>query len=147
MTHSLNPMSKLSEVDVALDILLANEQPMYYKDLIEAVIQRLNLSQEVSRISAILTQINLDSRFAYIGQGEWGLKSWAPTRGTRRLPTITLMNKSVAYDDDADKDSLDENQDEMDVLDSDLPDLDDEDTESDGELDEDVEEDGDTWVD
>lgn len=147
MTHSLNPMSKLSEVDVALEILLANAQPMYYKDLIEAVIQRLNLSQEVSRISAILTQINLDSRFAYIGQGEWGLKSWALTRGTRRLPTITLMNKSVAYDDDADKDSLDNNQDEMDVLDSDLPDLDDEDAESDGELDEDVEEDGDAWED
>ena len=59
------------------------------------------------QISAVLTQINLDTRFTYVGKGEWGLKVWVPSRSSRKLPTITLMNKALAYDDE-DSDSGEE---------------------------------------
>lgn len=73
---------------------------MNYRDLIGLILQRKELPQDPAQISAVLTQINLDTRFAYAGSGDWGLKVWVPARGSKRLPSITLMNKSVAYDDE-----------------------------------------------
>ncbi|MDR3270480.1 MAG: DNA-directed RNA polymerase subunit delta [Peptococcaceae bacterium] len=91
------------DIDVAVEILQANGRQMHYRELTEQTLQRLGRAAEPEQVVALLTQINLDARFSYAGQGEWGLKSWMPVRPARKLPTITLMNKSVAYDDDAPK--------------------------------------------
>lgn len=111
MTHSLTPKFKPSDADIAYEILATQGRPMYYYDLIREVLSRQELPQDPAHISGVLTQINLDTRFSYLGKGEWGLKVWVPTRGAKKLPTITLMNKELAYDDesqdlDLDKDSL-----------------------------------------
>jgi len=73
---------------------------MHYQDLIREVLQRQGQPQDPAAISSVLTQINLDARFAYLGNGEWGLKAWVPNKNTRRIPTITLLNKGIAYDDE-----------------------------------------------
>lgn len=115
--------TKISETDVALEILQANGRPMYYRDLVEGVLSRLEKTVDPKNMAAVLTQINMDTRFAFVGQGEWGLKAWVPTRGTRRMPAITLMNKSVAYDDEDKMDVEDEEagyMDEDELLDEDL---------------------------
>jgi DNA-directed RNA polymerase subunit delta len=112
LTHSPTPKFKPSDGDLAYEILAAQARPMYYYDLIREVLSRQELPLEPAYISGVLTQINLDTRFSYLGKGEWGLKVWVPTRGSRRLPTITLMNKELVYDDeshdlDLEKDPLD----------------------------------------
>lgn len=92
--------TKISETDIALELLQANGRPMHYRDLVEEVLERLQRTVDPEHMAEVLTQINMDTRFAFAGQGEWGLKVWVPARGTKRMPAITLMNKSVAYDDE-----------------------------------------------
>lgn len=132
LTHSQSPKFKSSDTDIAYEILSAYGRPISYYELIKEVLTRQGFPLDPARISSVLTQINLDTRFAYVGKGEWGLKVWVPTRGSRRLPTITLMHKELAYDDENRKDREEKKL---------LSDLDDEDFEGELEdegLDEDV---------
>ena len=100
LTHSLTQKIRLSDEDMAYEILASNGSAMYYQDLILEVLKRQGRPQDPVAISGVLTQINLDARFAYVGNGEWGLKVWVPSKGSRKLPTITLLNKELAYDDE-----------------------------------------------
>ena len=70
----------MSEVDIAYQILLNKQEPMNYKDLILAVIAKAHKPvQSLSvAISEIYTMINMDSRFHYEGEGQWGLMAWVP---------------------------------------------------------------------
>lgn len=58
---------------------------MYYKDLILEVIEKKRKSvQSVSAaISEVYTHINMDSRFHYQGEGQWGLTEWNPPETKR----------------------------------------------------------------
>jgi len=95
------PLSeKMSEVDLAFRILKEKGQPMYYRNLIEEVFEIKPYSgDQVLAIAAVHTQINLDTRFIYLGQGQWGLKSWVPAKSHKKIPSITLLNRAVVYDD------------------------------------------------
>lgn len=74
----------MSDVDVAYGILQQRDKDdtMHYKELILEVIDRQkkpvrNLDNpEAEIISEIYTQINMDSRFAYVKDGNWGLSEW-----------------------------------------------------------------------
>jgi DNA-directed RNA polymerase subunit delta len=91
---------KMSEVDLAFHILKEKAQPTYYRTLIEEVFAVKPYSgDEVLAIASVHTQINLDTRFIYLGQGQWGLKFWVPTKSHKKIPSITLLNRSVVYDD------------------------------------------------
>ena len=109
MTHSLTRKDTPTEADIAYDVLKAHGNPMHYHNLIEEVLRRLGISQEATRIAAALTQINLDTRFLFLGRGEWGLKVWENEKTPRKLAPISLMNKASAEDEDkADSEELDE---------------------------------------
>lgn len=84
---------------------------MYYYDLIREVLSRQKFQLDPAHISGVLTQINLDTRFSYLGKSEWGLKVWVPTKVSRKLPTIALMNKELADDDESN--DLDEEKDPL----------------------------------
>jgi len=78
---------------------------MYYYDLIQNVLKSRNLLIEPSQVSAVLTQINLDTRFSYLGKGEWGLTAWVPSRSSRKLSSLSSLSKGlVENDDEADLD-------------------------------------------
>lgn len=83
---------------------------MNYYTLIREVLSSQERPLDPTHISEVLTKINLDARFMYLGKGEWGLKAWTPTKVSRKLPTITLMNKELVDDEanelDLDKDLL-----------------------------------------
>lgn len=100
LTHSLNRKDKPTEADIAYEVLKAQDKPMHYHNLIEEVLKRLGISQEAIRIAAALTQINLDTRFTFLGRGEWGLKVWEPAKIAKKGPTITLMNKASSDEED-----------------------------------------------
>ena len=109
LTHSLSKKDKPTEADIAYEVLKAQGNPMHYQNLIEVVLQRLGISQEAIRIAAALTQINLDTRFTFLGRGEWGLKVWEPSKVNRRSPSVTLINKaSVDEEDKTDSEDLEE---------------------------------------
>ncbi|MHB8073533.1 DNA-directed RNA polymerase subunit delta [Desulfosporosinus fructosivorans] len=113
MTHSLKGKDKPTEADIAYEVLKAHGNPMHYHNLIEEVLGRLGISQEAIRIAAALTQINLDTRFTFLGRGEWGLKVWDPSKTPRKLAPVSLMNKSSSEEDDKqDLEELDEDADE-----------------------------------
>ncbi|RGS72360.1 DNA-directed RNA polymerase subunit delta [Mitsuokella sp. AF21-1AC] len=69
-----------SEVDVAYHILTQAGKTMYYKDLVLEVIEKkCKPVQSLSAaISEVYTLINMDSRFHYEGEGQWGLTEWNP---------------------------------------------------------------------
>ena len=122
LTHSLSKKDKPTEADIAYEVLKAQGNPMHYHNLIEEVLRRLGISQEAIRIAAALTQINLDTRFTFLGRGEWGLKVWEPAKIPKRLPPISLMNKASSDEDDKsdledlDEDALDDDASETDEV-------------------------------
>ena len=122
LTHSLSKKDKPTEADIAFEVLKAQGNPMHYHNLIEEVLRRLGISQEAIRIAAALTQINLDTRFTFLGRGEWGLKVWEPAKTPKKLSPITLMNKASADEEDKsdleelDEDALDEDASETDEV-------------------------------
>ena len=114
MTHSLKGKDKPTEADIAYEVLKAHGNPMHYHNLIEEVLGRLGISPEAIRIAAALTQINLDTRFTFLGRGEWGLKVWDPSKTPRKLAPVSFMNKASSEEEDKsdleelDEDALDE---------------------------------------
>jgi len=83
-----NDYAQMSETDVAYQILKedSNDTALYYKDLILEVLKRQNriLRYDAQIISEIYTQINMDGRFNFLGQGMWGLSEWVPVETAKR---------------------------------------------------------------
>jgi DNA-directed RNA polymerase subunit delta len=120
VTHSLTRKDKPTEADIAYEVLKAHGNPMHYHNLIEEVLKRLGISQEAIRIAAALTQINLDTRFTFLGRGEWGLKVWETAKIPKRLAPISLMNKASSDEEDkSDPEELEEDASEEDALEAD----------------------------
>jgi len=113
VTHSLTRKDKPTEADIAYEVLKVHGNPMHYHNLIEEVLRRLGISQEAIRIAAALTQINLDTRFLFLGRGQWGLKVWEVPKIPKRQAPISLVNKASSEEEDkSDSEELDEDADE-----------------------------------
>ncbi|GAB4269481.1 DNA-directed RNA polymerase subunit delta [Thermincola ferriacetica] len=84
MGNTVGLHAQMSEVDLAHAILKAKGQPLYYRELIEQVLEVKPVTgKDLGHIIAgIHTELNLDGRFVHIGQGVWGLREWAPDKGT-----------------------------------------------------------------
>lgn len=77
----------ISEADVAYQILREHKAPMHYRELITAVLEHLGRDTTItgSMLAQIHTEINLDSRFDFLGKGMWGLQIWAPKPANRMV--------------------------------------------------------------
>ncbi len=152
-------------VDVAFEILKAANTPYYYRDLMREIAKFKGLSEEEAKevIAQVYTEINIDGRFACVGQNLWGLKRWYPvekgdeavTGGAKRPRIINdeddddddlyTEEEEETYDGDREEvedfDALDEDRDEFLEEEEEEVDeeLDDEDAEDDADLDEDAE--------
>ena len=82
---------KSSEVDVAYYILTQSGEKMYYKDLVLDVIEKTH--KPVQSLSAA---INMDSRFHYEGEGQWGLTEWNPPEVKRSHSSRSTSGSSKA---------------------------------------------------
>lgn len=60
-----------SEIDLAVDILVEKQQPMYCLDLVREVAQRMGKRDDAETLSSMYTRINLDNRMVYQGDGYW----------------------------------------------------------------------------
>lgn len=91
---------RMTEVDLAHNLLQKKSEPVYYRTLIEEVFSiKPHLGDPIQAISSLHTQINLDTRFIYLGQGQWGLKSWVPTKSQKKTSSITLANHTTGGDE------------------------------------------------
>lgn len=81
----LENIKQAAEVDIAYQILRQSGQAMYFRELINQVIDiKAKPIHSLSHaISEIHTQINMDSRFAHMGKGMWGLADWSPQNSRR----------------------------------------------------------------
>ncbi|MBR1421132.1 MAG: DNA-directed RNA polymerase subunit delta [Selenomonadaceae bacterium] len=72
----------MPEVDIAYEILTARgkDNVLYYKDLVMDVIEKKQkpVQSLAVAISEVYTMINMDGRFHYEGDGNWGLTEWNP---------------------------------------------------------------------
>ena len=83
------------------DMLKANGQPLHYSVLLDEIASRFfaDRGDLIEAKARYYTWLNLDARFASVGQGCWGLRTSAPQKGSRQVPLLSLMHKSVEYDD------------------------------------------------
>nr|WP_040950633.1 DNA-directed RNA polymerase subunit delta [Gorillibacterium massiliense] len=67
-------------VDLAFLVLKAANTPFYYRDLMVEVAKYKGFSDDEIRgvIAQLYTEINVDGRFACVGNNLWGLKRWYP---------------------------------------------------------------------
>ncbi|NLW17005.1 MAG: DNA-directed RNA polymerase subunit delta [Firmicutes bacterium] len=75
----------LSVTDVAYQILREHKEPMHYRELIMAALERMGEDTAISgaKLAQIHTEINLDSRFEFLGKGMWGLQAWTSKPASR----------------------------------------------------------------
>ncbi|MGI6551203.1 MAG: DNA-directed RNA polymerase subunit delta [Syntrophomonadales bacterium] len=67
-------MEKKSEADWAYTIIEEKGGPVFYRDLIEEIIKRMNKPKDAKTMASIYTRINIDNRLNHIGEGYWVLR-------------------------------------------------------------------------
>lgn len=76
--QDLRPGRRLS--DIAYVLLKERKEPIRYRELAEAVLERVGIPDGEDRaklLARIHTEVNLDSRFQPQGKGLCGLKEWS----------------------------------------------------------------------
>lgn len=151
--------NELSMIEVAHAILEERGEVMNFNDLLVAVQDYLELSDEQleRRMSVFYTEINIDGSFISLGDNRWGLRSWyaidsideelvsafeeeIPVRRKKRkkLNAFVTSEDDVDYsnDDPEDMDDIDDEDLEDDVIDYDvdMDDLDDDNSAIEDEL-------------
>lgn len=107
-TRSQAELRELPLVEVAYELLALENQPFYYRDLMERVATLRGMTREEveNAIARLYTDMNIDGRFLCIGENVWGLRRWYPTeKTTERGNSRRFLRKDMA--DYEDEDSVD----------------------------------------
>jgi len=62
---------KKSEADWAVAILQEKQEPMFFKDLIKEIIEKMGKEYNLVNLTSIFTRLNLDNRLVYKKDGYW----------------------------------------------------------------------------
>jgi|HigsolmetaAR203D_1030402.scaffolds.fasta_scaffold04709_1 DNA-directed RNA polymerase subunit delta len=92
-------------VDLAFLILKAANTPYYYRDLMQEIAKIKGISDDevMDVIAQLYTEINIDGRFACVGNNLWGLKRWYPVeKGDDGV--ANAQRPRIINDDDDDED-------------------------------------------
>ena len=96
MPEEVQDFTKKTEVDIAYYVLQQKGATMYYKDLVLDVIEKKHkpVQSLSAAISEVYTLINMDSRFHYEGDGQWGLTEWNPPETKRHTRSSSSSSSS-----------------------------------------------------
>nr|WP_207952324.1 DNA-directed RNA polymerase subunit delta [Paenibacillus turpanensis] len=144
-------------VDLAFMILKLKNEPMYYRDLMQEVAKIKGFAEEemLRVIAQLYTEINIDGRFACVGNNLWGLIRWYPVekadeKGGARPRIINDVDDDLddedLYQEEEEEDYLAEGED-YDTIDEDRDEIFEEEEEAEediGEIDEDADDDEDS---
>jgi DNA-directed RNA polymerase subunit delta len=91
-------------VDLAFEVLKAANNPFYYRDLMKEIAKIKGLSDEevMQVIAQLYTEINIDGRFACVGNNLWGLKRWYPVEKSDDAVGNAKYPRIINDDDDDD---------------------------------------------
>ena len=110
----INP--KQAEVEIAYQILKSHGQGINFRELMHQVCSIKGISPENHQLLAsVHTQLNLDNRFSFLGQSNWGLKEWAQGKVVRRNLTFATAGRTIPYRHHSLQDEID--YDEVDLKD------------------------------
>lgn len=164
-------LEKYSMIELAVTLLKEEKKAMNYRDIFEEItaLKPLEGAERDDAFAQFYTDLNLDGRFLYLGQGIWGLKVWYPvdqideeiTEEPKKKKKKKAKKKEIEpsidnpiEDEEEDlteipidfivksDDTDDEDEDDLELEDDDLFDEDDEEYDEDDELDEDEEDEG-----
>jgi DNA-directed RNA polymerase subunit delta len=95
-------------VDLAFIVLKAANTPYYYRDLMMEIakIKGFSDDQVMQVIAQLYTEINVDGRFACVGNNLWGLKRWYPIDNKSDDAMGNSKRPRIINDEDDDEDDL-----------------------------------------
>ncbi|MFW5438413.1 DNA-directed RNA polymerase subunit delta [Paenibacillus apiarius] len=95
-------VQEMPMVDLAFLVLKAANTPFYYRDLMNEVAKLRGLTEEqiIDVIAQLYTEINIDGRFACVGNNLWGLKRWYPVDRSEESMGGTKRPRIINDDDD-----------------------------------------------
>jgi DNA-directed RNA polymerase subunit delta len=95
-------------VDLAFIVLKAANTPFYYRDLMLEIakIKGFSEDQVMQVIAQLYTEINVDGRFACVGNNLWGLKRWYPIDNKADDAMGNAKRPRIINDEDDDEDDL-----------------------------------------
>lgn len=107
ITLKLDPerIREMPLVDLAFEVLKAANTPHYYRDLIMEVAKMRGVGEEdINKfIAQVYTEINIDGRFACVGNNVWGLKRWYPVERAEDPVGNSKRTRIINDDDDLDE--------------------------------------------
>lgn len=108
-------VQEMPMVDLAFLILKTANTPYYYRDLMNEVAKLRGLSEDqiMDVIAQLYTEINIDGRFACVGNNTWGLKRWYPVDRSEEA-ALSGNSKRPRIINDDDDDDIEEYTDEDD---------------------------------
>ena len=141
-------MKEMPMVDLAFEVLKASNTPFYYRDLMMEIAKIRGLSEDQINdvIAQLYTEINIDGRFACVGNNVWGLKRWYPVERTEDAVAGGGKRPRIINDDDdlddedlygEEEETLSSDEENFDLFDEERDELFDEGEEA-GEVDEEV---------
>ncbi|MFC6333931.1 DNA-directed RNA polymerase subunit delta [Paenibacillus septentrionalis] len=107
ITLKLDPerIREMPLVDLAFEVLKAANTPHYYRHLIMEVAKMRGVGEEdINKfIAQVYTEINIDGRFACVGNNVWGLKRWYPVERAEDPVGNSKRTRIINDDDDLDE--------------------------------------------
>lgn len=96
MTKQTQLPENLPVAEIAFRILAERGTKMEWSELLDAILairKPIDAQTDLAKVRAgMYTEINLDNRFTYFGDGYWGLRDWAPKGApTRSVPLATSL--------------------------------------------------------
>lgn len=94
-------MARQSNVDIAFDIISANESPITFADLWAKLCEVNNYTEDeaIRKIGSFYTSLLLDGRFVNLGDNKWDLRS------RYKFDKVTLdVNECYSDEDEVDED-------------------------------------------
>ncbi|WP_018923199.1 DNA-directed RNA polymerase subunit delta [Salsuginibacillus kocurii] len=124
--YSQEQIEEMAAIEVAHILLKEENKPYPYHDLFEKVakVKNMDENERLERITKVFTTMNIDARFAYLGDNHWGLKAWYSVDQSDEDLSATIKPKKKKAadleDDFVEEDELDEGledlEDELDEL-------------------------------
>ncbi|MDX9872732.1 MAG: DNA-directed RNA polymerase subunit delta [Clostridia bacterium] len=113
MEKPINP--KTSEVDILYQLLRDYGQGQSFRELMQQVCDIKGIPIDNPQLmAAVHTEINLDNRFTFLGQGSWGLREWSQGKIIRRnLSAATSSGRTVPFQRRPWQEDMEEGEDEF----------------------------------
>lgn len=113
LAKSEDEIKQLPLVELAYELLKANKEPVYFRDIMEEIRRLRGMTEEEAMevIARLYTEINIDGRFIHLGQNVWGLKRWFPVEKANERPQSSkrfVRSSGDAFSDDDELDDYDE---------------------------------------